>query len=128
MWRKLFQGLWKTFEFDFGGILRRMHDHMNMIQHQATIAQFAEITGTHELLKLKMKQEKEIESRRRRDVVRQWLSAANCEADQETYASVRHKYPSTTQWLFQINRFNSWFDPMYCSTHLLWISGIPGAG
>ncbi|KAA8618996.1 Dimer-Tnp-hAT domain-containing protein [Pyrenophora tritici-repentis] len=58
----------------------------------------------------------------------QWLVAANCGADQETYARVRQEYPGTGQWFLQKNRFRSWFDPNFCSTPLLWMNGIPGAG
>lgn len=101
---------------------------MNMIQHQATIAQFTEITGAQQLLKLNMETQKEQESLRRREFVHQWLLAANCEADQETYTKVRKSNPATNDWLFAMDRFNSWYDPMYCSTHLLWLNGIPGAG
>jgi hypothetical protein len=128
VWQQLFQALWKTFEFEFGAILRNMREHMTLIQSQATITQFTEVLRLQETAKLAIESQKEAEAHRRRDVVRQWLSAANCEADQETFAGMRQNYPDTGRWLLRNNRFNSWFDSMYCLTHLLWLNGIPGAG
>jgi hypothetical protein len=128
VWQQLFQALWKTFEFEFGAILRNMREHMTLIQHQVTITQFTEILSAQQLLKLNLEAQKASETQRRQEFVLQWLSAANCEADQETYSMIRRKYPGSGEWLFKIDRFNSWFSPMYCSTHLMWISGIPGAG
>lgn len=128
MWRQLFQALWKTFEFEFGAILRNMREHMTLIQSQATITQFTEVLRIQEAAKLAMDSQKKAEVQRRREVVRQWLSAANCEADQETFAGIRNGFPRSGQWLLKTNRFVSWFDPLYCQTHLLWLNGIPGAG
>ncbi|KAH7090600.1 hypothetical protein FB567DRAFT_438198 [Paraphoma chrysanthemicola] len=127
MWQQLFQALWKTFEFEFGAILRNMREHMTLIQSQATITQFTEVLRLQETAKLAMERQQEAEAHRRRDVVRQWLCAANCEADQETFAGIRHKYPTTGLWIFQDTRFSNWFDSTYCLTHLLWLNGIPGA-
>jgi len=105
-----------------------MREHMILIQSQATITQFTEVLRTQEVAKAALKNQEEAELHRRREVVRQWLSAANCEADQETFANMRKKYPGTGHWLFTHNKFSSWYDPMYCLTHMLWLSGIPGAG
>jgi hypothetical protein len=128
VWKQLFHALWKTFEFEFGAILRNMREHMTLIQSQATITQFTEVLRTQEIAKITLESQKEAEVHRRREVVRQWLSAANCEADQETFFNIHQKYPGTGHWLFLNDKFNSWFDPMYCLAHLLWLNGIPGAG
>ncbi|KAH4922495.1 hypothetical protein HBI23_095700 [Parastagonospora nodorum] len=128
MWRQLFHAIWKTFEFEFGAILRNMRGHMTLIQSQATIVQFTEVLRVQELAKASMENQEKAEVHRRREVVRQWLSAANYEADQETFFNIRQQYPGTGHWLLSDNKFNSWFDPMFCSNHLLWLNGIPGAG
>lgn len=105
-----------------------MREHMTLIQSQATITQFTEVLRIQEAAKLAMDSQNKAEVQRRREVVRQWLSAANCEADQETFAGIRNEFPRSGQWLLKTNRFVSWFDPLYCQTHLLWLNGIPGAG
>ncbi|KAF2036244.1 hypothetical protein EK21DRAFT_52772 [Setomelanomma holmii] len=127
VWQQLFRALWKTFEVEFGAILRNIRDHMSLVTSQATIAQFTEVLRTVELTKIVLQGQIENEKHRRREIVRQWLSAADCEADQETLASIRHEYPGTGEWLFKNDRFSSWFDSMHCATHQLWINGIPGA-
>lgn len=105
-----------------------MREHMILIQSQATITQFTELLRLQETAKLAMETQQAAEAHRRRDVVRQWLCAANCEADQETFGGIRRKYPGTGQWIFQSDRFNNWYNSTYCLTHLLWLNGIPGAG
>jgi hypothetical protein len=128
VWQQLFQALWKSFDTEFAAILRDLREHMALIESQATVAQFSEILATRTLVELKFDREREDEVRKRRMVVHQWLAAANCSADQETYAKVRQENGKTGQWLLRENRFCSWFDPILCSTHLLWMNGIPGAG
>jgi len=105
-----------------------MREHMTLIQSQATITQFTEVLRVQELAKVSMENQAKAEMHRRREVVRQWLSAANYEADQETFFNIRQQYPGTGHWLLFDSKFNSWFDPMFCSNHLLWVNGIPGAG
>jgi hypothetical protein len=68
------------------------------------------------------------ENQRCRDVIGQWLSAGNYEADQETYSDIRNEYPGTGQWLMEFDKFKAWFNPYFCTVPLLWLSGIPGAG
>jgi antirestriction protein len=128
VWQQLFQALWKSFDAEFAAILRNLREHMSLIEAQANVAQFSEIIATRALVELEFERQREDEVRRRRIIVHQWLAAANCGADQETYVKVRQGYTATGQWLLQKNRFRPWFDPNLCSAHLLWMSGIPGAG
>ena len=125
MWQQFFQALWKSFDAEFAAILRNLREHLVLIEAQATVAQFAEIIATRSLVELGINSQREDEMRRRRVIVHQWLAAANYGADQETYVKIRQ---GTGQWLLQKNRFRSWFDPDFCSTHMLWMNGIPGAG
>ncbi|KAF2848794.1 hypothetical protein T440DRAFT_490948 [Plenodomus tracheiphilus IPT5] len=127
MWRKIFRALWKSFDADFSAILRNLREHMTLIESQATLAQFNEVCQTREVTNRILESQKTSDTLRRREEVYRWLSAANCEADQETYTRIRQDYQGTTKWLAQKNRFRSWFDPQFCSTHLLWLNGIPGA-
>lgn len=128
MWQQFFQALWKSFDTEFGAILRDLREHMALIESQATVAQFSEILATRTLVELQFDRDREAEVLKRRMVVHQWLAAANCGADQEAYAKVHQEHVGTGQWLLRENRFCSWFDPVFCSTHLLWMNGIPGAG
>jgi hypothetical protein len=95
VWRQLFHALWKSFNTDFGDILRNLREHRSLIESQVNITQFAEIMRTQELAKVTLEKQKEEEVLRRRAAVYQWLSAANYETDQETYSKIWHNYPST---------------------------------
>lgn len=128
MWQQFFKALWKSFDAEFADILRNLRAHMALIEAQATVAQFAEILATRASVEFEFDRSREEEVRRRRVMCHQWLAAANFGADQETYARIRHEYTGTGEWLLQKNRFRSWFDPNFCSTPLLWMNGIPGAG
>lgn len=105
-----------------------MREHMILIESQANLLQFNAVCRTRDLAEVVLNEQRAGENHRRREVVHQWLSAANCESDHETYVKLRQECKGTGNWLFQKNRFRSWFDPNFCSTHLLWLNGIPGAG
>jgi hypothetical protein len=68
------------------------------------------------------------EERHRRIIVRNWLSAASIDADQETSANARKDCPDSGRWLLKSNYMQAWFNAEYCATPLLWLNGIPGAG
>jgi cell division FtsZ-interacting protein ZapD len=120
--------LWKSFSAEFTAILRNLRAHKELIESQAGLIHFRELIHNQELAKATLERIKVEEIQRQKEIVFQWLSAANCEVDQETYAKVREEYPQSGKWLMSHDRFESWFHPDFCSTPLLWMSGIPGAG
>ncbi|KAI9683271.1 MAG: hypothetical protein M1822_006136 [Bathelium mastoideum] len=61
-------------------------------------------------------------------VVKQWLSATDCEAQQNRHRNTRSICPNAGSWLLEHPRFQQWFSPDYCTAPLLWLNGIPGAG
>lgn len=71
---------------------------------------------------------REAEDLRRRSAVRDWLSAANVEEDQEFKASVRAEYLGVCSWILAHKSVQAWSDSNPHSLPLLWINGIPGAG
>lgn len=65
---------------------------------------------------------------RRKAAVFRWLSSADTEVVHERHLKARSNDPNAGQWLLDDHRFQKWFDPVYCSTPLLWMNGKPGAG
>lgn len=128
VWKQLFRALWRSFNTQFGEIIRNLEKHRLLIESQASITQFAEILSTRESTETVLENQRKEEIRKQRELVYQWLSAANYEGDQETYTKTRRAYPGTGKWLLRHNRFHSWFDPDFCSNPLVWLTGIPGAG
>jgi hypothetical protein len=70
----------------------------------------------------------EEEKRYRHITVRNWLSAASTDVDQERGVTAREGDPESGRWLLKNSRIQGWFNPDLCSVPLLWINGIPGAG
>jgi len=71
---------------------------------------------------------KDAEECRRLLAVNQWLCAADVEDDQAYGIKIRSEVAGSGNWLLGIEKFKSWFDEQYCSTPLLWLNGMPGAG
>ena len=61
-------------------------------------------------------------------MVKQWLLAADCKAQQDRYRNTRSICPNAGNWLLEHPKFQEWFNPDYCTIPLLWLNGIPGAG
>ena len=70
----------------------------------------------------------EAEDLRRILAVQTWLSAANATIDQQNGTDVGNENPGTGRWLLTVDKYQSWFNIDLCSTPLLWMNGIPGAG
>jgi len=131
----IFHATWKTFRSDFDHILQNIKRHNDLIKNQANLIHFGKTQEAFEKAheeRSKAEEERrsrrETENRRRYLAVLEWLSPAPYEQDLERYSSVRAACPGTGRWLLDDDRFKFWFDPDYCSTRLLWISGKPGAG
>ena len=71
---------------------------------------------------------KEEEIRNRRIAVRNWLSAASTDIDQERGVTTRKQNPGSGRWLLENKQVQGWFNPESCLVPLVWINGIPGAG
>lgn len=121
-----FSSVWKTFNRDFEEILRNLREHRTLIESQASIEQTEKITEGLKIHEKSFKTQSDWENKWRREFCIQWLSSAPCAVDQETHARTRSS--GTGRWLLQNQKFLAWFDqnaPLY---HLLWLTGIPGAG
>jgi len=105
-----------------------MRQHKHLIESQASIVEFEEIQKLRKVADAEFQNARDADLDRRRSKVMQWLSPASSETIQEGCEKARSEYPGTGQWLLRDDRFQSWFDPSFCSNPLLWLSGIPGAG
>lgn len=128
MWKKLIHALWRNFQSDFGILLQQLRRHQRLLESQANIIHFEESLKARETAEVLLKESREAEKKRQTDVVRAWLASPNVEIDQQTHQAVRKQSPDSGSWLLTAPKFRSWFDPDFCSTPLLWINGIPGAG
>ena len=105
-----------------------MRRHRHLVESQASIVQFEETLKLRRLAESKFQDLQEEFVRRRWPDVQRWLSAYNSKIQHRLCAKAKADCPGSGQWLLNDIRFKSWFDAIYCSTPLLWLNGIPGAG
>ncbi|KAF2680111.1 hypothetical protein K458DRAFT_393383 [Lentithecium fluviatile CBS 122367] len=98
MWKQFFHAVWRSFDTEFGSILRNLRIHRELVESQANITEFAELMRNQELTKsILEKQEQEETSGR------------------------------LGKWLLAVKQFQTWFRQDSYSNQLLWLTGIPGA-
>ncbi|KAI0123678.1 hypothetical protein BJ170DRAFT_640053 [Xylariales sp. AK1849] len=129
VWKQVFQATWRGFISKIKHIKDNMRRHKQLIESRATIMQFEEVQLFRQTAEEEFKKRNREETDHRRQVVTQWLSPFNPEDLQESYREIRSMCPDAGRWLIDDDhRFKQWFDPKFCLTPLLWVSGIPGAG
>jgi hypothetical protein len=105
-----------------------MRQHKHLIESQVSIVEFEELQKLRKLAEVEFQNARNADLDRRRLKVVQWLSPASSETIQEGCEKARSDCPGTGQWLLNDDHFQRWFDPIFCTNPLLWLSGIPGAG
>jgi hypothetical protein len=102
------------------------------VESQANIVEFEQLFHQMEMgqaaAEADFQRRKEEESRHRRITVRNWLSAASSDVDQDRGVSSRRPNPESGRWLLRRNQVQGWLSAELCSEPYLWIHGIPGAG
>jgi len=108
-----------------------LHD-APLIESQANLVEFEqlfqELERARTVAEAEYQRRRNDEERHRRITVRNWLSAASTDADQDRCVNARKDYPGSGHWLLENNRMQAWFNTEFCATPLLWLYGIPGAG
>jgi len=90
--------------------------------------QFQESQKLRAMAETKFREMQDEYFRRRWPNAQAWLSAYNSTAQQDACLAAKADCPGSGQWLLDDDRFKKWFHPTFCSTPLLWLNGIPGAG
>ncbi|KAK4221419.1 hypothetical protein QBC38DRAFT_492123 [Podospora fimiseda] len=127
-WKKMFSALWKGFVVKLEELKDNMRRHRQLIVEQGSIVRFQELQQLRVLAETKFQDIQDEYVRRRWTDAQRWLTPYNSHLQQEICAAARNECPGSGQWLLNDNRFKKWFDPLFCSTPLLWLNGIPGAG
>ncbi|KAK7397580.1 hypothetical protein QQX98_013055 [Neonectria punicea] len=127
-WKQLFQATWKGFAFKLEELKDNMRRHGRLVESQASIVQFDETQKQRRLAEISFQGLQNVYFRQRLHDVKQWLSPYNSKLQHDMCAKAKAECPGSGAWLLGDNRFKAWFDPIYCTTPLLWLNGIPGAG
>ncbi|KAF7554205.1 hypothetical protein G7Z17_g3062 [Cylindrodendrum hubeiense] len=126
MWKQMFQAVWRGFTLKLEELKDNMRRHRHLVESQASIVVFEETQALRKLAETNFQHiQNEYLRHRLREVLR-WLNPYNSESQHET--CVKAKFPKSGEWLVRDIGFKNWVDPLYCTTPLLWLNGIPGAG
>jgi hypothetical protein len=127
-WRQVFQAVWKGFTLKLDELKDNMERHRRLVESQASIVQFEESQKARKLAESQFRELQDVFVRRRWPEVQGWLSAYNSKIQHQLCTKAKEECPGSGQWLLTDVRFQKWSDLVYCSTPLLWLNGIPGAG
>jgi hypothetical protein len=123
----LFDSLWKSFEYRFQGILRRLSRHQELLMKEVitidvTAARQWRVTNGEEIIK----QEKRTRDYYLHDSLA-WLKMADEQNEDELEKLSDKRQEGTCEWIFSNPLFHSWKDEGHGES-ILWVQGIPGAG
>ena len=125
---QVFQATWKNLRTKFSRIIKSFQSHRLLLESQANLLQFAEFRQSQSDAQMTYRSLKGAEDRKKRFVVRDWLSAASTAEDQYNHRMDRAEYQDTGRWILKNALIRAWCDHTIPSTPTLWLSGIPGAG
>lgn len=89
--------------------------------------QLQEAISTRQQVENTFKHDLKVEHDRQHNEVRMWLSGFDNGDDHSRHRDARI-HPASGHWLLTDHRFENWKSLDFCSTPLLWMTGIPGAG
>ncbi|KAF2658989.1 C2H2 domain-containing protein [Lophiostoma macrostomum CBS 122681] len=140
-WNKIFRALWNDFETRFGGILRSLRRHKELIESRANLIHYRRYQEDIAELKHSLdhsRQQGEIadskhsleeERNNKARAVKEWLATGSqSKLDHEKHMEVRQNYQTTGLWILKHEYIIDWMDADVPVTPLVWMNGIPGAG
>jgi hypothetical protein len=128
VWKQVFLAAWKGFTLKLNGIKENMARHRRLIESRASLMQYEEVRKIRQQEEEETERTRQTDKRRRHQEVMQWLSPFIPDDLQESYRAIRAICPDAGRWFLETPKVQDWLSPRYCSTPLLWLNGIPGAG
>ncbi|KAI2470710.1 hypothetical protein F4781DRAFT_421113 [Annulohypoxylon bovei var. microspora] len=128
LWKQLFDATWKGFVSKVENLKETMKCYRRLIEGRATLVEFEEVQNLRRITEANFQDLYKADLTRRREAVLRWLSPGELEYIHERHVTARCNNPVAGKWLISHANFQKWFDPLYCSTPLLWLNGKPGAG
>jgi hypothetical protein len=129
VWTKLFRSVWKDFDTKFGGILKSLGRHKDLVECSANVAQYRRYR--EDMLELKSGLDKTIsaEKEKKKLAVKEWLAVdGQQESDHENFCQVRQECATTARWILRHGSIEHWMQSDVPDTPTIWMNGIPGAG
>jgi hypothetical protein len=126
-WHLFFDSLWKSFDFRFNGILKRLSHHKELLHREVvTIDIVAAQQWRNETKERVLRQEKRNQDYYLHDSI-SWLKVSDEQHDDELEKLADKREEGTCEWVFRNSLFQNWKDDVH-GEPILWVKGIPGAG
>ncbi|KAH8800405.1 hypothetical protein F5884DRAFT_863111 [Xylogone sp. PMI_703] len=127
-WRNLFTATWKDFQESFKPILNDLIRHRELIESAASLEQIQEARDARLQSEVSFAAFEQKQNYMKKLAVINWLSAADSDIDQATFAMTRRDIPETGQWILSDPTIEIWLDPSQTTVPMVWLNGKPGAG
>ena len=127
-WKQFFRSSWKTFNTKFRCILSNLSRHKNLIESQASLAEFEQSQLARLAAQNSFEQIAKGEKSRRLMAVIEKIHPPNSLNDHEQAVEIRQEHPDTGRWILEVGQLKRWMDPLATDVLILWVNGIPGAG
>lgn len=124
----MFDATWKGFASKIDNLKESMNCHRRLIENRATLVEFEEVQNLRRMAETNLRDSYKAQLSRQREAVLRWLSPGPLECIHERHVVTRSSNPAAGRWLIGNENFQKWFDPLCCSTPLVWLNGKPGAG
>jgi hypothetical protein len=129
VWTRFFKSMWKDFNTKFGGILKSLGRHKDLVECRATISQYWRYQEDIADLKAKLDETIAKEQAKKMMVVKDWLAVGEQQQkDHVIFSGVRKECVTTARWVLQHEIIKHWMDADVPNTPTVWMHGIPGAG
>jgi hypothetical protein len=121
--------MWKNFDTEFGGILKSLRRHKELVECRASLAQYTRYKEDMLDLTTRLDQQVEEEKLKKLMAVKEWLAVGQQpEQDHVRFQKTRSDYSRTALWILDHEYVKHWMEADIPATPLLWMHGIPGAG
>ncbi|KAJ4302641.1 hypothetical protein N0V90_001530 [Kalmusia sp. IMI 367209] len=110
-WKKFFRAMWKDFDTKFGGILKSLARHKDLVECRASVSQYR--TYRENMLEMKSKLDEMIAEQRTKKLtaVKEWLAVGSIqEDDHRNYTGIRNAYKETGKWIMKNDIIKDWMD------------------
>ena len=121
--------MWKDFNTRFGGILKSLSRHKDLVKFRANVAQYLRYQEDIADLKAKLNETIAKEQAKKMMIVKDWLAVGEQQQkDHDNFTRVRKECATTARWVLRHETVNHWMDADVPNTPTVWMHGIPGAG
>ncbi|ETS83638.1 hypothetical protein PFICI_05514 [Pestalotiopsis fici W106-1] len=128
VWKQLFRATWKGFNLRLKMIKDNLTRHKHLIESRASLIQFEEVKIIRQQQEQMFQLMDQSAQSNRFCEVMEWLSPFLPDGLQDSYKEISSICPDAGRWLLEHPKVKDWLLPQYCTTPLLWLNGIPGAG